>query len=302
MSSKAFSVLGKRARQADILDRDEELRLIRIYNDRSSPTDLRTRALNRLVETHLKLIISIAVQMGKIYGDQHREDFVNEGTLGFINAIKKFDETKGFRLNTFARWDIKATMQSYAIDNLSSVRVASREQKRTFLHFKKVQRSTEAEHMTVEETRTIARKLGVNSEDVEIVAQRLSGDLSLDMPAPTADGRAAPLSETIADSAPLPEDELIAKDELRDRTAKVNNAMMFLPNRERFILAERRLKDPPTPLENLAAMYNVSKGRISQIEQQAVVHLCQIMEELERAERGERSHGPPAKKFMRARN
>jgi len=275
MSSSVFASLGRRASQVGLLEEAEELRLIRAYKRTGDKN-----ALHRLVEAHLGMIMGCARRSKG--SARHAEDYVNEGVIGFIRAIELFDETKGARLSTIAKFHVMARMSEYALENMSSVPTyGGRNQRAAYLHMRKHMAEDVASGdrlMTHEETQKIANRLGIDSEDVTYVAQRMAGgDVSIDGHVATGSGEKAALAEILADTAPHPEDELILKDELQKNSLRMRLAMGKLPKREAFILAERRLKDPPVPLEHLAAMYGISKGRISQIEQQAITMLKEIL-------------------------
>jgi RNA polymerase sigma-32 factor len=296
MSSSLFASLGRRANQAGLLDEAEELRLIRSYRRNGDAA-----ALDRLVVAHLGLIMSCAKRIPN--AGQHADDLINEGVIGFIKAVENFDEAKGCRLSVIAKFHVKAHMQDFAISNMSAVQpFNSRDQRKVFFHMRKLlpeEVATGDRLMSQAETQAIAARLSVASEDVTYVAQRLAGgDLSLDRTVTNEDGDGAHLADTLADAAPHPEDELILKDEHQRWTVQVRVAMGKLPNREKFILAERRLKDPPTSLEVLAAMHGVSKGRISQIEQQAMERLKSIIA----ADKEAAKPYPPTRKFVHRRN
>lgn len=296
MSTSLFATLGRRATQAGLLDESEELRLIRAYRFNGDAA-----ALNRLVETHLNLIAACARRIP--CARQHKDDLINEGVIGFISAVENFDESKRCRLSVIAKFHVKARMQDFAISNMSPVQpFNSRGQRKVFFHMRKLMSKDAATGdrlMTAEETLAIAERLSVTSDDVTFVAQRLSGgDLSLDRTVTGEDGDGTPLADTIPDDAPHPEDELILKDEHKRWSAQFRNAMGKLPNREKYILAERRLKDPPTSLEVLASICGLSKGRISQIEQQAMERLKSIIAADKEASKSARAAG----KFAHQRN
>jgi len=296
MSSSLISKPSRRANQAGLLDEAEELRLIRAYRRSGDET-----ALHRLVVTHLNLVRSIAKRVP--HAAHQADDLINEGVIGFIKAVDNFDETKDCRLSTIASFHVKAHMQDFAINNMSAVRpFNSRNQRKVFFHMRSLlpkDVATGDRLMSAEETQVIANRLSVTSDDVNYVAQRLAGgDLSLNGTVPNGDGDGAELADVLPDAAPHPEDELILKDERQRWTVQVRVAMGKLPNREKYILAERRLKDPPTPLEVLAAVYGISKGRVSQIEQQAMDRLKSIVEADKEASRPH----PATRKFVHRRN
>lgn len=255
------------------LDEAEELRLIRRVKATGDKA-----ASDRLVESHKALILGCVKRLGlsKDSLDNIKDDLYNEGVLGLISAIANFDETKGRRLSAIAKFHVRAHMTDFVLANMSAVRpVNSRGQRAAFYHVRRL-RGTE---VTDEESRKIAETIGVEVADVRFVAGRLSGaDVSLDGFVGGGDSQGMSLSEVIADEAPHQEELLIEKDEKESWARKMRTALALLPERERDILTGRRLTDPPVSIETIANRYAISKGRVTQIEQQAFGRLKALIE------------------------
>jgi RNA polymerase sigma-32 factor len=253
-----------------MLSEADELNLIRDYQQNGNKD-----ARAKLIESHLWLIISCAkkIPLGKNFVD----DLISEGVFGFMRAVDLFDAGMNRRLSVIATFHVKARMQDYALRNMSSVKpFNSRKQRRVFFHFKKLQGDGDR-LLTAEERNALAVELGVDDNDIAFVTSRLSGgDVHLDRKIGDTEML---LSDTIADDAPLPDDRLIAKDESVTWTMHMRVALSTLPDREREILAARRLLDPPTSLNDLAEKFKVSKGRISQIETAAFEKLKNYIRE-----------------------
>jgi len=232
-----------------MLGEAEELTLIRAYK-----LDGDKAALQKLIESHLWLIIGCAKKIAS--NGSLIEDLINEGVLGFIRAVENFEEDKNRRLSVIAKFHVKAWMQEYTLQNFSPVKpFNSRKQRRAFFHFKK--HSGAADRlMTAEERSALAVELGIEDHEIAFVSARIEGgDIAV--------------SDTLIDEAPLPDDHLIMKDERITWTMRMRVALSLLPDRERQILAARRLKEPPIPLQTLAEQFHLSRGRISQIEGEA---------------------------------
>jgi len=269
MSTAILASLAKKVGQTSLLDEAEEVDLIRAYRETGD-----TAALERLVRSHLPLIFGCARRL-KV-DPQFVEDLINEGVIGFIRAVDNFDETKGRRLNVLAKFHVKARMADFVLANLSQVRPApARGERNRFLHIRKLVEQVEEDRlMSPEETSSVAQQFaisdpeGVKTPDVGTTWRRVHSFESRSF-----DGETTNLLDVIPDESPHPEDVLIEKDERESWTRQMRLAMTMLQERERRVLFARRLKDPPTPLELLAAEFGVSKGRISQIEQQAFERL-----------------------------
>lgn len=260
-SSASLKSLTQHVSKIRMLSEADELSLIHDYK-----TNGNKAALQKLIESHLGLIINCAKKIP--LGAGFIEDLINEGVLGFIRAVENFEENKNRRLSVIAKFHVKAWMQDYALLNLSPVKpFNSRKQRRAFFHFKKNSGSADR-LMTAEERNALAVELGIDDSEIAFVSARLDGgDVSV--------------SDTLVDEAPLPDDRLIMKDERISWTMRMRVALSLLPDRERDILSARRLKEPPISLQTLAEQFNVSKGRISQIESEAFEKLKRYVMETE---------------------
>lgn len=234
-------------------------------------------AAHRLVTSHLRLVAKIAFKY-RGYGLPVGE-LIAEGNIGLMQAVKKFDPKRGFRLATYAIWWIKASMQEYILRSWSLVKIgSSAAQKRLFFNLKKLKNKIGAnmnEHgLTDMQAGEIADILDVEAQDVIDMEQRLAGaDASLNAPM-SFEGEAEKI-----DFLPSPEasqETLLAdREELENRQALLSGALAKLNDRERDILTRRRLKDDPDTLDDLSQAYNISRERVRQIEMRAFEKLQQ---------------------------
>lgn len=235
-------------------------------------------AAHRLVTSHLRLVAKIAFKY-KGYG-LPMGDLIAEGNIGMMQAVKRFDPTKGFRLATYAMWWIRAAIQEYILRSWSMVKIgSSAAQKRLFFNLRKLKNKIGANGergLTDEQADQIAGMLEVSREDVVDMNQRMSGtDVYLNSKmSRDGDGEAEKI-----DFLESPEENfettLVNREELENRQALLASAMITLSDRERDILARRRLKDEPDTLEDLSREYNISRERVRQIEMRAFEKLQQ---------------------------
>ncbi len=245
-------------RRAPRLSADDEAALARRWrntNDRS--------AINRLVEANRPFVIAIARKL-KGY-PVCQDDLVSEGVLGLIKAAERFDPDRGTRLATYAAVWIKAAMYDFIFRSLSVAKVAATgARKRIFFRLRQLAGS----RLDGAVIPTLAVQLGASIEDVGCIASCLAqSSRSLNAPTPFTDAR--PLETSIADEHNDPEIELVEQDDLNRRRALLAEAINVLDERERHILVSRRIRDEPLPTKDLAAQYDVSAERISQLEARA---------------------------------
>jgi len=232
-----------------------------------------------MVTSHLRLVAKIAMGY-RGYGLPIGE-VISEGNVGLMQAVKKFEPDKGFRLATYAMWWIRASIQEYILRSWSLVKMGTTAaQKKLFFNLRKAKSQISAfeegdllpEHVT-----TIATKLGVHEEEVISMNRRLSGgDASLNAPM-RADGESE-WQDWLADDNAVSQETQVAEEEERSlRMDLLQEAMAELTDREKHILTERRLKDNPTTLEDLASEYGVSRERVRQIEVRAFEKLQKTM-------------------------
>jgi len=261
-------------RKFPMLARDEEFMLAKAWKEHQDPD-----AAHRMVTSHLRLVAKIAMGY-RGYGLPLGE-VISEGNVGLMQAVKKFEPDKGFRLATYAMWWIRASIQEYILRSWSLVKMGTTAaQKKLFFNLRKAKSQISAFEegdLRPEQVRTIATKLGVLDSEVISMNRRLSGpDASLNAPL-RADGESE-WQDWLADDNAVSQETQLAEDEERTiRMSLLEEAMTELTDRERHILTERRLRDDPTTLEELAAQYGVSRERVRQIEVRAFEKLQKTM-------------------------
>ena len=228
-------------------------------------------AAHKLVTSHLRLVAKIAMGY-RGYGLPIGE-VVSEGNVGLMQAVKKFEPDKGFRLATYAMWWIRASIQEYILRSWSLVKMGTTAaQKKLFFNLRKAKSQISAFQdgdLHPDQVSQIATKLGVLDEEVISMNRRLSGpDASLNAPL-RADGESE-WQDWLEDETSVSQETYVAESQERtQRMTLMEAALTELSDRERHILTERRLKDNPTTLEELAAEYGVSRERVRQIEVRA---------------------------------
>ena len=236
-------------------------------------------AAHRLVTSHLRLVAKIAMGY-RGYGLPIGE-VISEGNVGLMQAVKKFDPDKGFRLATYAMWWIRASIQEYILRSWSLVKMGTTAaQKKLFFNLRKAKAEIAAFQdgdLRPDQVSAIATKLGVLDEEVISMNRRLAGgDASLNAPM-RADGESEWQDWLVDDKTPSQESVIADTEERGIRMSLLEEAMAELTDRERHILTERRLKDEPTTLEELAGQYGVSRERVRQIEVRAFEKLQKSM-------------------------
>ena len=250
-------------RKFPMLGKDEEFMLAKRWREHEDPA-----AAHRLVTSHLRLVAKIAMGY-RGYGLPIGE-VISEGNVGLMQAVKKFEPDKGFRLATYAMWWIRASIQEYILRSWSLVKMGTTAaQKKLFFNLRKAKSeisALEEGDLRPEQVSAIATKLGVLDSEVISMNRRLSGpDASLNAPL-RADSENE-WQDWLEDKEQVSQETRLADDEEKSlRMGLLQVAMMELTDRERHILTERRLKDDPTTLETLAAEYGVSRERVRQIE------------------------------------
>jgi RNA polymerase sigma-32 factor len=250
-------------RKFPMLAKDEEFMLAKRWREHEDPA-----AAHRLVTSHLRLVAKIAMGY-RGYGLPIGE-VISEGNVGLMQAVKKFEPDKGFRLATYAMWWIRAAIQEYILRSWSLVKMGTTAaQKKLFFNLRKAKSeisALEEGDLRPEQVSAIATKLGVLDSEVISMNRRLSGpDASLNAPL-RADSENE-WQDWLEDKEQVSQETTLAESEEKSlRMGLLQVAMMELTDRERHILTERRLKDDPTTLETLAAEYGVSRERVRQIE------------------------------------
>jgi len=261
-------------RKFPMLTKDEEFMLAKRWSEHQDP-----EAAHRLVTSHLRLVAKIAMGY-RGYGLPIGE-VISEGNVGLMQAVKKFDADKGFRLATYAMWWIRASIQEYILRSWSLVKMGTTAaQKKLFFNLRKTKSQISAFEdgdLLPEHVEQIATKLGVSQQDVIDMNRRLGGDSSLNAPM-RSDGEAE-WQDWLADDEAISQETKLADDEERTiRRSLLQEAMEELTDREKHILTERRLKDDPVTLEELAGQYGVSRERVRQIEVRAFEKLQKAMQ------------------------
>jgi RNA polymerase sigma-32 factor len=261
-------------RKFPMLTKDEEFMLAKRWREHED-----TEAAHKLVTSHLRLVAKIAMGY-RGYGLPIGE-VISEGNVGLMQAVKKFEPDKGFRLATYAMWWIRASIQEYILRSWSLVKMGTTAaQKKLFFNLRKAKSEISAIEdgdLRPEQVRHIAHRLGVLDEEVVSMNRRLSGpDSSLN--APLRSEGETEWQDWLADEDAVSQETQVAENEERTiRMSLLEEAMTELSDRERHILTERRLKDNPTTLEELASEYGVSRERVRQIEVRAFEKLQKAM-------------------------
>jgi RNA polymerase sigma-32 factor len=261
-------------RKFPMLAKDEEFMLAKRWQEHQDP-----QAAHQLVTSHLRLVAKIAMGY-RGYGLPIGE-VISEGNVGLMQAVKKFDPDKGFRLATYAMWWIRASIQEYILRSWSLVKMGTTAaQKKLFFNLRKAKSEIAALQegdLHPDQVSQIATKLGVLDEEVISMNRRLAGgDASLNAPL-RADGESEWQDWLVDEDTPSQETIIADTQEKTLRMSLLEEAMTELTDRERHILTERRLKDEPTTLEELASEYGVSRERVRQIEVRAFEKLQKSM-------------------------
>ena len=247
-------------------------------------------AAHRLVTSHLRLVAKIAMGY-RGYGLPISE-VISEGNVGLMQAVKRFEPEKGFRLATYAMWWIRASIQEYILRSWSLVKMGTTAaQKKLFFNLRKAKSQISALEdgdLRPDQVKQIATKLGVTEQEVVDMNRRLSGDASLNAPLrEDADG-GGEWQDWLVDDQDDQESTLAEHEELENRRSALAGALTVLNERERRIFEARRLAEDPVTLEELAAEFGVSRERVRQIEvrafekvQKAVVDRVRALEETE---------------------
>jgi RNA polymerase sigma-32 factor len=227
-------------------------------------------AAHKLVTSHLRLVAKIAMGY-RGYGLPISE-VISEGNVGLMQAVKRFEPDKGFRLATYAMWWIKASIQEYILRSWSLVKMGTTaNQKKLFFNLRKAKSKISALNegdLRPDQVQIIAKRLGVTEQDVIEMNRRLGGDASLNAPI-REDGDSGEWQDWLADDSESQETVLADSEELDNRRRALSQALGVLNERERRIFEARRLADNPVTLEELAEEFGVSRERVRQIEVRA---------------------------------
>jgi RNA polymerase sigma-32 factor len=263
-------------RRFPMLEPEEEFMLAKRWREHGD-----SEAAHRLVTSHLRLVAKIA--MGYRGYGLPLSELISEGNVGMMQAVKRFDPDRGFRLATYAMWWIRASIQEYILHSWSLVKMGTTAaQKKLFFNLRKAKsqmRAMEEGDLPPDKVKAIAKQLDVPEQDVVQMNRRLmSPDHSLN--APLRDEGEGEWQDWLVDESDNQEVKLGESEELRRRQHMLAQAMGSLNDRERHILTERRLRDDPTTLEDLSQKYGISRERVRQIEVRAFEKLQRSMKNL----------------------
>ena len=253
-------------RRFPMLEPEEEFMLAKRWQEHGD-----TEAAHKLVTSHLRLVTRIAMGY-RGYGLPIGE-VISEGNVGLMQAVKRFEPEKGFRLATYAMWWIRASIQEYILRSWSLVKMGTTAaQKKLFFNLRRMKGQIKAlddGDLRPEQVKKIATTLGVPEDDVISMNRRLSGDASLNAPVRTHAEGGGEWQDWLVDDTPDQEERLVESEELSQRRAYLEKAMGALNERERRIFEARRLAEEPATLEDLSEEFGVSRERIRQIEVRA---------------------------------
>ena len=243
---------------------EEEFMLAKRYKEHGD-----TKAAERMITSHLRLVAKIAMGY-RGYGLPIGE-VVSEGNVGLMQAVKRFEPDKGFRLATYAMWWIKASIQEYVLRSWSLVKMGTTaSQKKLFFNLRKMKgqiQALEEGDLKPEHVKQIATRLGVDEQEVVNMNRRLGGDASLNAHV-SADAEGE-WQDWLVDETANQEDILVGNEESAMRNAMLKQALDKLTDRERRVFEARKLQDDPMTLEDLSKEFDVSRERIRQIEVRA---------------------------------
>ncbi|MGE0650985.1 MAG: RNA polymerase sigma factor RpoH [Alphaproteobacteria bacterium] len=261
-------------RNFPMLEKEEEYILAKRWREHGD-----SEAAHRLVTSHLRLVAKIAMGY-RGYGLPLGE-LISEGNVGMMQAVKRFDPERGFRLATYAMWWIRASIQEYILHSWSLVKIGTTAaQKKLFFNLRKIKgqmKAIEDGDLPPEKVKQIAERLDVTEDDVVTMNRRLAAhDHSLNAPIRN-DSDGGEWQDWLADESDSQETVMGEHEEYQQRHQLLNSAMRNLTERERHILTERRLKDDPSTLEDLSQQYGISRERVRQIEARAFEKLQKAM-------------------------
>lgn len=273
-------------RRFPMLQPQEEYMLAKRYAEHGD-----TDAAHKLVTSHLRLVAKIAMGY-RGYGLPIGE-IISEGNVGLMQAVKKFDPERGFRLATYAMWWIKASIQEYILRSWSLVKMGTTaNQKRLFFNLRKLKSRIQAlddGDLRPDQVKEIATRLNVSEDEVVSMNRRLSGDASLNAPIRASDGDAGgEWQDWLTDESDNQEEILIQQDELENRRSLLHESLSVLNPRERRIFEARRLSDEPLTLEALSDEFDISRERVRQIEVRAFEKVQNAVQEAARRQQAQR--------------
>ena len=256
-----------------MLDAEEEYMLAKNWRENGN-----LQSAHKLVTSHLRLVAKIAMGY-RGYGLPVNE-LISEGNIGLMQAVKKFDPDKGFRLATYAMWWIKASIQEYVLRSWSLVKMGTTTaQKKLFFNLKKLKNQIapgQEGDLKNEQVNEISKRLDVDSEEVVNMNRRMMGQ-EKSLNDPIKSGETDEWQDWLVDDSLDQELIVSQKQEYNDKKELLNNAMKILNDREKEIINARRLSENPKTLEELSKKYKISRERIRQIENKAFEKLQKHM-------------------------
>ena len=272
-SSGSLSLYLSQIKKFPMLDAEEEYMLAKNWKERGN-----LKAAHKLVTSHLRLVAKIAMGY-RGYGLPVSE-LISEGNIGLMQAVKKFDPDKGFRLATYAMWWIKAAIQEYVLRSWSLVKMGTTTaQKNLFFNLKKIKNQIapnqegDLKDIQVEE---ISKRLDVDSHEVVNMNRRMMGQ-EKSLNSPIKDGEAEEWQDWLVDDNLDQELVLSQQQEYEDRKELLYSAMSILNEREKEIIKSRRLNENPKTLDELSSKFKISRERVRQIETKAFEKLQKSM-------------------------
>ena len=272
-SAGGLSIYLAQIKKFPMLDAEEEYMLAKNWRENGN-----LQSAHKLVTSHLRLVAKIAMGY-RGYGLPVNE-LISEGNLGLMQAVKKFDPDKGFRLATYAMWWIKAAIQEYVLRSWSLVKMGTTSaQKKLFFNLKKIKNQIapgQDGDLRDEHVKEISKRLDVDSNEVVNMNRRMMGQ-EKSLNDPIKSGESEEWQDWLPDDS-LDQELLISqKQEYEDKKKLLKEAMNILNEREKEIIISRRLKDEPDTLEELSKKYKISRERIRQIETKAFEKLQKSM-------------------------
>ncbi|BCJ89906.1 RNA polymerase sigma factor RpoH [Terrihabitans soli] len=263
-------------RRFPMLEPNEEFMLAKRWREHGDPD-----AAHKLVTSHLRLVAKIAMGY-RGYGLPIGE-VISEGNVGLMQAVKRFEPDKGFRLATYAMWWIRAAIQEYILRSWSLVKMGTTaNQKKLFFNLRKAKSQISALEdgdLRPDQVKVIAKRLGVTEDDVVSMNRRLSGDASLNAPLRGDELDSSEWQDWLVDDSDSQETILAESEELDNRRTALKRAMAVLNDRERRIFEARKLSEEPITLEELSEEFGVSRERVRQIEVRAFEKVQQAVRE-----------------------
>ncbi len=260
----------RRIQTFPMIEAAEEIRLARRWHEAADPA-----VLEALVNSHLRLVAKIARRY--LHYGVPFADLVSEGSLGLMQAVRRFDPERGFRLSTYAVWWIKAAIQEYILHSWSLVKIGTTSvQKRLFFGLRAAKQriaAMEEGDLAPETAAALAHHFGASTAEIVDMNRRIAApDQSLNAPI-SVDGEGDDWQGWLVDDGPSQEDALAEREELGRRRRILVSALKCLDGREQHILVERQLKEPRATLETLSHEYGISRERVRQLELRALAKL-----------------------------